>query len=133
MPPPLFTREQIFEIRARFDAGESGASIARDFHRASLETLRRIGRRETYREVGVGATERPLVSNRLAGEARQAGSPAPTAPAPQPPDFGDLPPLEDLPEPSSEVLAAAARLAREIASGGSDPVGKFLATRKENP
>jgi hypothetical protein len=134
MPAPLFTREQIYSIRSRFDAGESAASVGQDFPRASLETLRRIGRRETYREIGVGPAERPLISNRLAGEARQAGDPAPQAPSKPAREFDDFPELADIPDLTPEQAASARRLAEEVASTPrADPVGKFLNHRKETP
>ena len=68
-----FTRQQIYEIRARGDGGESAPSILRDFPRVSLETIRRVIRRDTYREIGAGGAERPMMSNRLVGEHRHAG------------------------------------------------------------
>lgn len=131
MPAPAFTRAQIYAIRARFDAGESAGSIGADFPRVSLETLRRIGRRETYREIGAGLTERPLVSNRLAGEFRRPGDPAPSAPPPVPREFSDFPELAEIPELSPEAAEAARRLARELAvPSASDPVAHFLNLRK---
>lgn len=77
MPAREFSRTEIYEIRERA-LRETAPQIARDFPNVSVETLRRIIRRETYREIGVGPTERPEVSNRLRGEDRAPGDPAPT-------------------------------------------------------
>jgi hypothetical protein len=105
----LFSREDIFEIRRLFDAGMSPREIWRlpRFNVASLATVTRIARREVFREIGVGRTERPLVANRLAPAGRlptAAAIPQPTfgvggRPAPQaepPPNLGSEPTEEEL-------------------------------------
>lgn len=63
----LFTREDIFAIRARFDDGEHPRSIRRDYPRASIITIARIGKRETFAEIGA-ADERKLIASRLRRE-----------------------------------------------------------------
>ena len=73
MTSPLFSREDILAIRVRSDDGEHPRSIQRDYPRASVITIARIGRRESFREIGT-ADERKLVAARL-----RADGPADTA------------------------------------------------------
>ena len=76
-----FTREDIYRIREFFDEKRADnwlwLDIAREldvkYYPTSLQTLIRIGKRESYREIGVGPTERANISNRLLGEARETG------------------------------------------------------------
>lgn len=119
----VFTRAQIYEIRARAERGESAPSIARDFPRVGLETIRRVIRGDTYREIGVGASERPMVSNRLAGETRQAGDPAP-------------PYVSPLAAQEAETREHIRRLNAQLGAPAreeDDPVADFLAARRQGP
>ena len=45
------SKEQILSIRKRFDSGESITNIAQDFSHISRSTVRRIARREAYKNV----------------------------------------------------------------------------------
>ncbi len=65
MPAPEFTVQEVHRIRSLFDAKHSGPAIARLFPTVGIETLRRIGRRETYRHV----PEAIVDANVLADEA----------------------------------------------------------------
>lgn len=90
MPQSNFTREQVYAIRDLAAKGVSAPRIIQALGlRCALETVRRVIRRDTHAEVGVGAAERPMVSNRLQGEARQAGDPAPAYHPPVPPDLDE--------------------------------------------
>ena len=79
----LFSRQDIYAIRRFWDAKwEEGWSYARiaealapQYFPASNQTIIRIGKRETWREIGVGAGERANLSNRLQGESRRTGEP----------------------------------------------------------
>ncbi len=81
----LFTRQDIYDIRKfwdeRWEEGWFYADIARELEKmyppASTQTLIRIGKRETWKEIGLGPTERANMSNRLAGEARKTGDRTP--------------------------------------------------------
>lgn len=90
MPSTPLTRAQIYAIR---DLGQVGTSAPRIIQQLGLpvgvETVRRILRGESHREVGVGATERPMISNRLQGESRRPGDPAPAYHPPTPPDLAE--------------------------------------------
>ncbi len=79
----LFSRQDIYDIRAFWDAkieegwtfSQIAMALSPHYHPASNQTLMRIGKRETFREIGVGGGERSMVSNRLFGEARRTGEP----------------------------------------------------------
>tara|TARA_R110000868_G_scaffold63970_1_gene192588 strand:- start:1580 stop:2074 length:495 start_codon:yes stop_codon:yes gene_type:complete len=72
------TRAQIYAIRDRAARGESAPRIKVELSLpVSLETVRRVIRRDTHAEIGVGSLERAFVSNRLAGESRATGDYAP--------------------------------------------------------
>jgi hypothetical protein len=66
-----FTRGEILLIREMAAKGNSAPTISKLFPEVSVETLRRIIRGETYREIGQVAPEleRPAVRGRLEGEA----------------------------------------------------------------
>lgn len=90
MPSTPLTRAQVYAIR---DLAFQGVSAPRIIQALGLpvtvETVRRIIRGESHREVGVGAAERPMASNRLQGEARQEGDPAPAYHPPVPADLDE--------------------------------------------
>ena len=76
MPNSPLNRAQIYEIRNRAEQGQSAPRILREMDLpVSLETVRRVIRRDSHREIGVGAGERAFVSNRLSGESRRTGEP----------------------------------------------------------
>lgn len=116
MATRLFTRAEILTIREMGDQGTPAPIIARLFPEAGLETIRRIIRRETYREISDVAPEleRPKVVARLAGE------PAPAARVPGPVEAEAIESLnrmlqEGLPQPGEPA----------------DPVQAFLGIRKD--
>ena len=81
----LFTRQDIYDIRRVWDEKvEEGwffADIARmlepQYRPASIQSIIKVGKRETWREIGTGGGERSLVSNRLVGEHRRTGDRVP--------------------------------------------------------
>lgn len=78
MPNSPLTRAQIYAIRDRAALGHSAPRIKAELGLGvSLETVRRVIRRDTHAEIGVGSLERSFVSNRLAGESRATGDFAP--------------------------------------------------------
>ena len=96
------TRAQIYAIRDRAARGESAPRILRELGLpVSLETVRRVIRRDTHAEIGVGSLERAFVSNRLAGESRATGDTVPAY---------HRPVTQDSPE-----VAASLAIAREVA------------------
>jgi hypothetical protein len=106
------TREDVLEIRRLYDAGMSPREIwqmARFRPKAAQSTIARVARRETFREIGVGATERALVANRLARQSRLPLAPSglPLAPSGADP----------LAEPSEEDLQ---RAFATLVKGGQD-------------
>lgn len=110
-----FTKDEILHIRELAAQGHSAPIISRLYPEVGLETLRRIIRRETYREIGDVAPQlvRPGVNARLAG----AGEPKP---------------LTDL---EREALESLRRLAGEGGEAAppeeADPVKNFLGIRRE--
>jgi hypothetical protein len=115
MAARIFTRAEILTIRRMADGGTPAPIIARLFPEVGLETLRRIIRRETYREIGEVAREleRPRVAGSLEGE-------APATRVPGPVEAEAIEALnrmlaEGLPEPAPE----------------SDPVQAFLGIRRD--
>lgn len=125
----LFTRNDIFAIRARFDAGETPREIWRSYPRASLQTVTRICRRETFREIGVGGTERLLVASRLA-EGRSAAPrfEASTRERAER-EVAALPPLADS-VLAPEMLQRAQESLARATQPSVHPVDAFLAARK---
>lgn len=107
-----FTREEVLLIREMAARGDSAPIIAQLFPEVGLETLRRIIRRETYREVGSVARtlERPGVTARLAGEAADDRK-------------------SDLERMAAESLAELTKTPIE-ASRDEDPVQAFLGIRR---
>lgn len=110
-----FTREEILLIRAMAARGDSAPIISRLFPEVGLETLRRIIRRETYREIGDVAIEleRPGVRGRLEGEA-----------APQAKTALERAAMESLAELMKEPPKESAE---------EDPVQAFLGVRRGEP
>lgn len=111
-----FKREEILLIREMAARGDSAPIIARLFPEVSLETLRRIIRRETYREIGdvAAALERPSVRARLEGEPAAAKK-------------SDL-------ERAAEASLAELLKVPPAEPGEEDPVQTFLGIRRgESP
>lgn len=106
-----FTREEILLIREMAGRGEPAPIIARLFPEVGLETLRRIIRRETYREIGSVAPEleRPSVRGRLEGEPPPARK-------------------TELERQAAESLAALTR--QPPVEEAEDPVQAFLGVRR---
>jgi hypothetical protein len=124
----LFTRDDIFAMRARYDAGESPREIWRSYPRASLLAVTRAARRETFREIGVGGTERAIVSGRLGGQGntpRMETSMRERAER----EVAALPEMRD-DEPSPEMLARARESFQRATQPAVHPVDAFLAARK---
>lgn len=84
----LFSRQDVYYIREVWDRMKPEViyeTEITDFLRsvyphATAVTLGRVGKRLSYQEVGVGASERANVSNRLVGENRKTGDYVPIAP-----------------------------------------------------
>ena len=101
----IFSPQDVVEIRRLWDDGSINVRKWADTYGCSPETVRKIGRRDTYRTVGVraapGASYGPAAS-------RDSTPPAIGLPG-QPFPKGD-------PEPTEEELAASAsRLAARVA------------------
>lgn len=116
MATRMFTRAEILTIRQMADQGSSAPIIARLFPEAGLETIRRIIRRETYREIGDVAPE--LERSRVTG--RLGGEPAPDVRVPGPVEQEAIDALNRMieggvPEPGEQV----------------DPVQQFLGIRRD--
>jgi hypothetical protein len=95
------TRAQVYAIRDRAAEGHSAPRIREELGlRVSLETVRRVIRRDSHAEIGVGASERAFVSNRLSGESRRTGEPV----APY-----------ERPQGEASEVAASLAIAREVA------------------
>lgn len=82
MPAAEFTQSEVLRIRSLFDQGVPAPQIARLFPTVGLETLRRIGRRETYRNVPEAPKQDTLEAEAAASLARllQPSGGAPEAP-----------------------------------------------------
>lgn len=107
-----FTREEVLLIREMAARGDSAPIIAQLFPEVGLETLRRIIRRETYREVGSVAPEieRPSVRARLEGETVDAKR-------------------GELERQAAESLAELTKTPIEV-DNAEDPVQAFLGIRR---
>ena len=71
MAIPYLTEEQIRQIRIEWDAGRIDTRAWAEALDVSMETIRRIGRRDTYRKLAKGAEgmrARPQVVNPMSGE-----------------------------------------------------------------
>lgn len=104
MPQSSFTRAQIYAIRDLASQGVSAPRIIQTLGLdCGLETVRRVIRGETHREIGVGGGERPIASNRLQDPPRRAGDPAPAYAPPIPPDLDEQLARLDALAPREEV------------------------------
>ena len=96
----IFSPQDVVEIRRQWDDGSINVRKWADTYGCSPETVRKIGRRDTYRTVGAAKAAPAVSALPVTGQPWTPGQPFPK---------GD-------PEPTEEELAASARrLAARVA------------------